>query len=374
MALFIKKINRSSGVLLLAWLAVQVGMLLYKGITTDIEAQVYINIANHLLTQGSYEAPKSAFYSIPIWVIALCIKTGIGYWGVVAIQVLANGLATICFYKICRLLAGCGRAAFVSTLLLITFLPLQIWNTFLYTDSLFISLSIIFSYGLLRTKPDFAGILWILFGLVVLLLTRPLGILFVVPTFIYLLQLLIKPPYALVKRLGIIIVSGLIVLFFVNMVYQHGGGDLDMMKPNIEEHIICFVLTAQPAANLALAKDGGPLYQLVYYISNNPTHFIGLFVKRLWAFINLSRPYYSTAHNLLLYAAMLPIYLFALLGFIKRKKKSGHLYLLLLILVYAAAIALQCDDYHSRFVMVVVPYVLYLAGVGVVGLVKKWDI
>jgi hypothetical protein len=358
-------IPRNTWLLAAVWLLVQGGMLLGKGITTDMEGQVYINVANHLLQYGSYEAPKSLFYSVPICVLAFCIKTGIGYTGFVVIQLLVNGLATISLYKLGHFLSGNTKTATIATLLFMVFIPLQIWNTYLYTESLFISLGILFSSWLLRCNMRPILLPLVAAGLMVLTLTRPSGILFVVPAFIYVLQKLIVGRYAMAKRLAILAGAAAITVFFVNHLYRTGGGDLDVMKPYIEEHIICFMPASQPATHLQLAQTGQPVGDLWYYIQHNPAHFLRLFALRLWAFVNLARPYYSGLHNLALYLAILPLYLFAIIGFCKKIRPSGRLYLGMLMLVYAIAIALQCDDYHSRFIMVLYPYILFFAAMGI---------
>jgi len=343
-------------------------MLVGKGITTDMEGQVYVNVANHLLEHGSFEAPKSLFYSIPICLLACCIKTGIGYTGFVLIQILVNGIATIYFYRLCRFLSSNDTVAVLATLLLIVFIPLQIWNTYLYTESLFISLSIIFSSWLLRSTMRLAILPIVVAGLAVLTFTRPSGILFVLPAFVYVLHKLVNGRYAIAKRWSIVALSAAVTVWFVNHLYKTGGGDLDVMKPYIEEHIICFIPNPSPATNLQLSHTGQPINDLLYYILHNPAHFLKLFFARLWAFVNLARPYYSSAHNWMLYAVMIPVYLLAIVGWFKKIQSGARLYMSLLIVVYATAIAFQCDDYHSRFIMVLYPYLLFFAAQGLVKL------
>ncbi len=366
------KPGKTGWFLIILWAIVQGALLVKNGIHTDLEAQVYINVANHLLDQGSFEAAKSWFYLIPILLIAVCIKTGIGYAGVVVVQILVNGLATVCFHHTCRRLGASRTATLAATILLILFIPLQVWNTFLYTESLFISFAMIGTYLVLRAPLSVKGIIITLLVLVVLLFTRPSGILFLVPAFMYILQRGITGRYALLKRTGIALVSALIVMVFVNTVYKTGGGDLDIMKPYIEEHIICFIPSGH-TPTLDIAHTGQPVQDLWYYITHNPAHFTKLFFLRLFAFFNLSRPYYSFAHNGLLLALIILIYLLAIKGFVAlcRRLISAHWYLLWLVGCYAIAIAFQCDDYHSRFIMVIMPVLFYFAGVGLGSLLSK---
>jgi hypothetical protein len=259
--------------------------------------------------------------------------------------------------------------ASLATLLFMLFIPLQIWNTYLYTESLFIGLGIVFSSWLLRSDLRPASLPLVVLGLAVLTLTRPSGILFVVPTFLYVLQKMIRGRYAYAKRLAVLAGAAAITVFFVNHLYKTGGGDLDLMKPYLEEHVICFMPNPHAARGLQLQQTGQPVADLGYYILHNPAHFFGLFLKRLWAFVNLARPYYSGLHNGALYLATVPVYLLALWGLLRPTKPGARLYLVALLLVYAGAIALQCDDYHSRFIMVLFPYILFFAAQGM----AKWN-
>jgi hypothetical protein len=365
------KITKTIALLAAVWLLVQVAQLWGKGITTNMEGQVHVNVANYFLQHGHFEAAKSWFYAVPTLLLAFCIKTGIGYWGVIVVQLLLNAMATGCFYKMSFHLSQNRRVAFIAALLLIVFIPLQIWNTYLYTESLFISFTIIFSYLLVRSSLGPAALAGLSVALLLLVVTRPSGILFVAPAMLYVVQQKIKGTYALLKKALLVLSALAIVTFIVNAAFKGGGGDFDVMKPFVEAHIICFIPTAGSSTSLQLANTGQPLTDLLYYILHNPLHFLQLFFLRILSFFNLARPYYSMVHNLLLYVVMLPVYFWGIVGLLKKARAAGHFYLWLLIALYAIAIALQCDDYHSRFAMVVFPYIFYFAAVGAVGVVER---
>jgi hypothetical protein len=366
------KITKPIALLAALWLLVQISLLWVKGITTNMEGQVHVNVANYFLQHGHFEVAKSWFYAIPTLLLAFFIKTGIGYWGVIIVQLLVNAIASCCFYKMCFHLQQNRNVAFVATLLLIVFIPLQAWNSYLYTESLFISLSIVFSSWLVRSSLGPAGLAGLLLGLLMLVVTRPSGILFVAPAMLYVAQQKMSGKNAFVKKSLLVLAALGIVVCIVNAAFKGGEGDFNVMKPFVEAHIICFMPTAGGTTSLQLANTGQPLSDLLYYILHNPFHFLELFFLRLVSFFNLARPYYSTAHNLLLYAAMVPVYLFATAGLFSKAKVPGRYYLITLVVLYAIAIALQCDDYHSRFTMVVFPYIFYFAAAGarVIGLIK----
>jgi hypothetical protein len=364
-------ITKTAALLAALWLLVQAGLLYAKGITINMESQVHINTATYFLQHGHFEIPKLWFYALPSLLLALCIKTGIGYWGMVLVQLAVNAVATLCFYKMCVHLSQNRTVAFIASFLLIVFIPLQVWNTFLYTESLFISGTIIFSYLLVRSRLGAAALVGVLAGLVLLTLTRPAGVLLVAPVFLYVAQQKITGKNTLLKKALLVLPAIGALVLLLNSVFKRGGGDFDLMRPFVEEHIICFMPTAQPGQQLNLANTGQPIADLLYYILHNPAHFFKLIFLRLLSFFNLARPYYSTVHNLLLYAVMVPVYLLAITGLVKKTVMPGRFYLWVLIALYAIAISLQCDDYHSRFAMVVFPYIFYFAAAGAAGFFQK---
>jgi hypothetical protein len=67
---------------------------------------------------------------------------------------------------------------------------------------------------------------------------------------------------------------------------------------------------------------------------------------------------------------MVPMYLFSIAGILKtwRRTKPFVLFIALFVVLYSLGIALQCDDWHSRFTMVVIPYFIYLAAAGFMSL------
>ena len=142
---------------------------------------------------------------------------------------------------------------------------------------------------------------------------------------------------------------------------------MNAMKPFIEEHIICFVPTQQNTNHLHLLNSGEPVKDIFYYLLHNPVHFLVLMGKRLWSFFSFYRPYYSPIHNSYLTVTIIFIYGFALLAikkFIFINTKAVNYYTFSLLIIYPLATTLQCDDYHSRFTIVIMPYFMLLAALG----------
>lgn len=351
-------INERPLVLLFSLFLVVQAILFYKiGVFTGLEAQKYIEQGNLLYKTGAFSDPKYVFYLPVILLVYLCRLAGIPDQVIVLAQLTLSAIAMFFFYKLGKII-GNKRIAFYSTVLLIFFLPLQLWNFYLYSDSIFISLTIIFTY-LVHKYGDkgLKGLFIILLFLIVLIFSRPNGMLFIPPLMVYLLFK--QQQSRQLKLLGLALcVFLLFSLYFLMNTAFRGGGDLDILKPFVEEHIICFVPTRTTGTNIDIINTTSPLNDLFYYIIHNPKHFLQLSALKLLSFFNLTRSYYSTFHNICLLIFIIPIYLFSLIGIYRFMKinRNSSLFIVSLLILYPLAISFQCDDWHSRFTMIIIPY------------------
>lgn len=365
-------VKRHPGFLLAAIFSiVQLILYLRLGIGTGGEADKYITQGQFLYRDGQMSESKFIFYLPVILLVWMCKALGSSYLPAILIQVAVSAFAHCCFYRMGNRLGG-PRVAFCSTLLLITFIPLQSWNFFLYSDSLFISASLIYAYILFRHQSlniRHTGI--ILLSLAVLLLFRPHALLFIPPTILY---LLFRSQPAGLRWASVafclLLLSGMYL--FMNAIFT-GGSDMDALKPFVEEHIICFVPLKPEGASLTLIHSGNPLKDLFYYIFHNPGHYLRLTGLRLLSFFNMTRSYYGTAHNAFLLFYMIPVYLFTIAGLKRSIKSMGAfaIFLLALLILYPFGATFQCDDWHSRFTMVVFPYFILLGVLGAFNIFEK---
>jgi hypothetical protein len=349
-------------ILLALFILVQVVLFYKLGIRTEIEAEKYIREGENLYKNEGLSAPKYIFYLPIIFLIYLSKVLGLGYGFVVLLQVLLSGYATISFYQLCQTLTHSKIKGLAGALLLAIFIPLQSWNFYLYSDSIFISLVILFlSVVHKHANGGWPGVLKILLFLVLLIFSRPHGLLLIPPVFFYLV-LRKQTKASRIKTVGIAGLFLTLMYFLLNKAFK-GGEDMDAMKPFIEEHIICFVPLKPEGASLDLIKTDSPVKNLLYYVTHNPLHYLKLMALKLWSFFNITRPYYSLLHNILLCLYIIPLYFFAVAG-IRRfwKNNSDYaLFILGLIILYPLGATLQCDDWHSRFTMVVIPSLIIIS-------------
>lgn len=366
------KLNRNILFLALVFVLIHVSLFFIYGITANLEAEKYITQAGHVLSGTFPSAPKYYFYLPIIYLIAFAEKFSLGYGFVVLAQSLFSSFALLLFYKGTASILN-ERIALYASLALCLFLPFTQWNFYLYSESIFISLSMILFYALCRfEKQSVKYFLLIICLVTALVFTRPFGALFIPPLFVYFL--FSRYENKKLKLYTVLTATVFILLMYLSIqAVFHGGEDMDAMKPFIEEHIICFVPQNPEGAKLDLKYYNNGARDIFYYILHNPGHFTRLMLERLYSFFKFTRPWYSSSHNLVLALFIVPVYLLFFIGIIPFLKKKSNLaiYIVALLVLYPLATTLQCDDWHSRFTIPMLPPIFMVAAFGFQLLLSK---
>jgi hypothetical protein len=353
--------HKNEIILAFGWLLVQLILFYQHGIQTDFEARKYIEQADLLITTGSVSSTNFWFYSVQIFLITAAKKLQTGFISVVIIQWLFNFCATWALYKFATRIAD-KRTGFIITLLFIFNFPLQTFNSFLQTESLFYSFTILATCYLLSLRDlNAKKFILIVLLLTVISFTRPTGLLWIPCTFLYLFFRFFKT-FPFLLKIGITIVAAIGFLFFLNFALG-SGGELDFILPFRDEMIICGVPTLSNSADIKTLPDQNSVAGLADYITHHFATFSRLAWLRTRAFWGLTRSYYSNGHNLYLALYFYPIYILSLLAIPKwmRKDKSLLLYCFSLLFLTWGAVTLTCDDWHNRFLLSVIPYVYILS-------------
>lgn len=337
---------------------VHAGLLLNFGIYTQEEAVKYTYEAGYFVEHGWFSQPKYIFYSSYIFLRIICNAIAAGDVGVYIIQLLINALAVVCFYKLIQKLSGKYQAAIFGTLLLIVCIPYQKWTAYLFTESIFFSLIIIYTYVLFSSFKN-KSILAILL-LLLIIISRPTGMLVIPATFAFIsYQLFLNRKKLAAFAIWLPGIAGLLLLTDAAM---KGKGEFDFIKPLVEEHIICGI----PEQVATTAASGDSLGVLLTYISQHFIDFIQLAFLRLISFFGLIRSYYSPMHNLLLIAGFYPVYILSTFGirYMYRNARGFFIFSVILVATFACSVMLTCDDWHNRFIMPVMPIIFIYAAVG----------
>ncbi len=357
-------------ILFTAWIFVQ-GLLLYKyGILTNNEATKYIREANNLLNHKNFSEQKYIFYSAYIFIHVIFIKLGFEIVGVYIFQLLVNLIATFLFYKTALNVYKNNSVAFIAAFLLVICFLWQYWTVCLYTESFFCSLLIIFTYCLFgvnknqRLKYVYAALVF-----VILLFARPAGI-FLIPVIICVLVFKLTELRKI--KLAVLCIAVFFTAFICLLLYEmRSASSFNFIKPFVEHNVICDIPDKQ--INSSVNSYSNNISGVVLYIAQNPINFLRLCGLRLISFWGLTRPYYSEVHNWILRLFFYPIYFFALIKLKQQIKINRYfiLYCLVTASVFTISVMLTCDEWSNRFIMPVIPIIIWLASYGFFTMFKR---
>ena len=364
---FINKLSNKQNyfVVIALWIIFQVVWILVFGIDFQGESDKYITEAELFIRNYGFTQQRLIFYSITILIIVFSNLIKLGLYGAVAIIMLINLAGYLYFYKALKTLFSTNIHVFGILFFLLFFWPYQRWSITLYTEGVFFSLVLVLFSRLTLFRKLSVGFVFTLMGiLIVLMLTRPMGILFIFPVlgFIY---------FHLIGRQKIVFLAVLIIAaILINQVSQivfTTTKDWSMVQALQSDIVIADKDEIPVNKNIIISKSPNQLYQLFFYITHNFFHFIILAGKRLQAFFFLVRNYYSVAHNAFLLVPVVFMYLIIFFRFntIRRVlNKPLLIFILLSILFFATAVAMQFDDYHNRFFLTLMPYFVVMASAG----------
>jgi hypothetical protein len=356
------QIGTPEAILLVLWLLLNTFFLIHRGIFLQKESAKYIYEAQVFLATGRPGSSNFYLYFIQIILLAFCIKFHLGFFTAVLIQLFFNLIATAFFFKTIQYIFGNVRIAFVATLLLLSNYYYQEFNTFLYTESLFYSFTLILSCYIIHIQTLTAKKLLAVAGmLMVICITRPTGLLFLPPTFLYLFLVFFKnmPTW---KKLTLLTGISILFLFLLNLALGSGGG-LDFMLPFRDERIICGLPTLPAFLPIKTTDNGNSLYGLLYYLTHNTAQFLRVAGLKSVAFWGVYREWYSIRHNIYLIAFFGTLYLMTLisLGYWFRRNSNILCYLLSAMALNWVTVMLTCDDWHNRFFLSISPFLIILA-------------
>jgi hypothetical protein len=348
-------------ILFTLWVIIHGIFLFNYGIITAGEAEKYIYEANALINTGTLTATNYWFYFTQITLLAIAFKTDIGFPLVVIVQMIFSAWATWAFYRLAASLFSRQVALFGTLLLLINY-PLQEFNTYVQTESLFHSFTIIFSAYLLRlSKLNVKSYIIIILSTIIICITRPTGLLFVPAIALYLFFKFFQFMSTRLK-IGIVTVAGIGFLVLMNAVIG-SKGKWDFMLPYLDEHIICGVPTLSHNADIKTDPNGDSIYGLFYYIVHNFGQFSRMAFLRSKAFFGLLRTYYSAAHNIYLAVLFYPLYaasIWSLKWWVKNNVYHLVYFSFILLMTWGTTL-LTCDDWHNRWFLTTSPYLIIAA-------------
>ena len=379
------------------WLLVQAAFLLkFHGPHAANDSHRYLDYATNLVAHhGHYqaEAPVPATtlenngeadfqyehnqrYLLYPWFQAFWLGLGLGRWGIVAEQLALSALAAAALYGAVRQLAQGRRGpAALATGLFVLWPDIQQFNCYLLTESLFISLSVLAGWALVRLQLG-GGWRWLRLLALLLLaaLVRPNGFVVAGAAAVAGLAALYGPRRRLFWGLlaaGILAVPLLLLalnhfLITYYIVETYGRGELMFGSAAWVIH---------PSQPLAMPPPSltGQVVRMGYFAAHNPGFLLRLMGGKVLVFFSSIKPYYSLGHKILSVVVLWPCYWLAVRAArLRQVWLPGRVFLAAVPLLQAAVVMLTVDDYDVRFLAPVLPFVFALAALAMGEGVSEW--
>jgi len=273
--------------------------------------------------------------------------------------------STLLFYQGLSKISKNNRAAFITTLAIIFYIPIQQWNRCLLTESIFISLVLLFIWGYSIENKRYK---WIaLFIVAVAAATvRPNGCILLISClmmycghFIY---------YTQKKNIYILTAASIVFLVYLLNTYTDTFY-LFLLNSFNKGEVICGYSGWTVSIQSVSQNDPltGSITKIFFLFYDHPIESIQLGTYRLLALWTDLRMYYSCIHNIFIGIFLCVMYSMACIGFMQYKKIYRELlwitcsYIgmnsLLIIITYA--------DWDGRFLAPLLPIVFIWSGLGI---------
>lgn len=349
-------------------------ILLFKlGINLDGEGEKFIENANRIIDgQPLFNGIFGYLYFVYSLLVALFIKLSVNLLFIALLQVILSFSAALCLYSLLMDVLANRSIAFLFFIIYLCCYPIQKWNFFLYSESVHTSLVVIglycFNRWLLNKNRN--RIISFVIVLLLILFSRPVGLLFAASVIIVMLFWL----YQNKKKLQFYILSGISIISIVIILNSPFTAFINPDSIRRME-IICMVPEINNNIDYKEYNREG-LYKAFTVIRDEVGfgNFFKAGVKKLGYFFGMYRSYYSFQHNLILICLTL-LYPFALIGIFMRQSWPFY-YVRLLSLIYllltSIGIFFTCDEWSNRFISPAFPFILILAAAGFWSLYKRF--
>ena len=288
---------------------------------------------------------------------------------VVISQIFLSLVSSLCLYKITTKLSSRFGGIFCLSLYLF-YLPIQVWNFYILTETLFICSIIFIIFFLIFFKKRYIPIIIIFFIFTISI--RPHGII-LIPSF-FLASIIWAYLKSNFKVFWFLILTICILLYPTMLILNLYIADnyFENQMPNAP--IIWGYKPMYHSSGFKISDtNNGDINSLLIFFKNNLYILASSFFKKVWFFLARVRPYYSDFHNFYLIVFNIIYYPLALYGLIKLKSKKslGTLLMCALILFFTFTAGLTFADWDSRFSLYITPLFFIFASIGLVE-INNW--
>jgi len=361
-------------ILIATWAAVHFLLWHILGIRNLYDSARYIQSATYMAENGSFKDPNDVFYSVPIAMIAFFAAVFSGdLIPFLVLQSVLSCLAALTIGKVATSFFDDHRAGLAAGLIFLLWWDNIQWNTTVMTESLLCSSICFLMAWLSRFKNTVNDHVILLIIVILIFLVRPTGVVVIVGVIVFLIKYHWNYLSAERSRISILI-------FSLSLLALIGGGAMlntwDFMEQNKVGNIVTYMdgLEGKPLYHSSLRSDisgldfadgqRAPVFKIFYFIVSNPLYVLKTGSLKVLYLMTGLRPYYSTLHNAYLVLWMSAIYLLSYFGWKRIGRTPIGWFIMTVIIVNAAVIAISTVDWDNRFYIPMEPGIVVLAGIG----------
>jgi Dolichyl-phosphate-mannose-protein mannosyltransferase len=353
--------------LFLIWLAVQSFLFIKFGGRTSVDSELYLADAANLL-EGRMPQGRSIWYVSYAAFLSAIFFFGGDITTVVFIQILLSGVAAFCLYHLTIEIFNKKNVAVLAVLFYLLWIKIHEWNTFLYTESLFTSCSIISFTVLVKAKSHWQYAMTFLLILFTFFI-RPTGFAFLIGLGCYGFFSLnhrnlkkIIPIFSCLVIIGLVLLSKMLASYTLIDSYAKA----EIIYPNMTLGI------EVPAELVIPSQDRSTMMRVILFGINNPLYFLKLFSLKLFLFLGNIKPYFSLLHNVWIVGVLYPLYFFAVRGFsIFPEHRKEKYFIVGFVIAQSLTVAFTSENWDGRFLVPLLPFVFLLSANGIVTVFKK---
>lgn len=354
-----------AGMVALLWLVTQAVLVAGYGFSDGGDSGRYYGGAAALL-EGRPLPGKGASYFGYVLFVTPFVALGLDRVAIGIVQILLNGVALVCLYRLAAAMYG-ARAAWMACLLFAAFPDVHYWHLIIYSDSLFTSALVIAASLLVVARSNTGRALGIALALFACSV-RPNGVAFAGALLVGLLAWLWwggRQRWFAVAALGLValipLAWGLLGIMLSRQEVLQTWVDGEVIWGYAANAVP--LLPGQLPENL---RELHPLAAITQLALEQPGHFASIVGAKLFYLFAHVRPYFTGFHNALSLIFLAPLYLLALVGLTRAQSRNRAAVILLgaTILLQAAIVALTFTDWDGRHLIPIYPFLAVFAGAG----------
>lgn len=346
-------------------------LLAINGVRLGGDTPLYLDGAARLL-DGRALVEREPSYSGYIALVAFAQATGIGLIGVVLIQIAAASAAAASVFDMAATFAG-RLAGVIAALLLAVDVDTNRWHRFILADSLYASLFTIAVWLTHRAAMQAtagaiaaAAVVLVAAGLV-----RPEGWFLIPAAMFYFTVMRARSARQRLAGAGALLAGAVILVGMLAPVVSgnlQAVGPADMLRRGQTIWDYDGWRLSMPEGDV---PAGGQASSAIGYATRHPLSTATLMAARVGVHLVHARPYYSRAHNLLVVAWLLPVYLLGLWGLRRLLPDALAWWLVAALATQTLVVALTHADWDGRYLAHVLPLWFAFTGAGAAMAIRR---